>query len=485
MKNKVVCLFILFTFILTSGFGCKTVDVATQEKMKPITLNYWRVFDGEDDFADIIAGYNALHPFVTINYKKLRYDEYEKELIEAFATDRGPDIFSIHNTWIKKYQSKGLIEPMPATIEMAYPIIQGKLKKEVIPELRTTKSITLKEIKNNFVDVVYGDVVIPVKDPSTNTSTEKVFGLPLSLDTLAMFYNKDLFNNAGITAPPAYWNREFQQNVKKLTKQNNKGEIVQSGVALGGSDNVERSTDILSALMMQNGTEMMNDSGQVTFNLRPTKFGDRNYNPGLDALRFYSDFANPAKEVYSWNSSLPNSTDLFAQNKLAIMFGYSYMLPTIKTAAPKLNFSIAPLPQIEGNPEKIGFANYWVETVSRKILTDSTNLALGTDYARQKLDTAWDFLQYATKAENVKSYLDKTNKPTAIKSLVNEQIDDQEIGVFAEQILTAKSWYKGVDANAAEKAMNEMIDNAVADQAPLEEVIENGVQKVQQTILNK
>ena len=133
MKNKIVCLFLLFTFILTSGFGCKTVDVATQEKMKPISLNYWRVFDGEDDFADIIAGYNALHPFVTINYKKLRYDEYEQELIEAFATDRGPDIFSIHNTWIKKYQSKGLIEPMPATIEMAYPIVQGKLKKEVIP----------------------------------------------------------------------------------------------------------------------------------------------------------------------------------------------------------------------------------------------------------------------------------------------------------------------------------------------------------------
>ena len=485
MKNKIVCLFLLFTFILTSGFGCKTVDVATQEKMKPISLNYWRVFDGEDDFADIIAGYNALHPFVTINYKKLRYDEYEQELIEAFATDRGPDIFSIHNTWIKKYQSKGLIEPMPATIEMAYPIVQGKLKKEVIPQLRTSKSITLKEIKNNFVDVVYNDVVVPVTDPATNTSTEKVFGLPLSLDTLAMFYNKDLFNNAGITTPPAYWNRDFQQNVKKLTKQNNKGEIVQSGVALGGSDNIERSTDILSALMMQNGTEMMDSSGRVTFNLRPAKFGDRNYNPGLDALRFYSDFANPAKEVYSWNSSLGNAVDLFAQNKLAIMFGYSYMLPTIKAEAPKLNFSIAPLPQIEGNPEKIGYANYWVETVSKKILSDSANLAQGSSYAKQKFDTAWDFLQYATKAENVKSYLDKTNKPTAIKSLVDEQIDDQEIGVFAEQILTAKSWYKGVDANAAEKAMNEMIDNAVADQAPLEDVIENGVQKVQQTILNQ
>jgi len=297
MKNKIICLFLLFTFILTSGFGCKTVDVKTQEKMKPITLNYWRVWDGPDDFADILTAYSALHPFVTINYKKLRYDEYEQALIEAFATDRGPDIFSIHNTWMRKYQNKGLLEPMPGTITMAYPIVQGTLKKETIPQLSTKKSISLNDIKNNFVDTVYDDVVISVKDQATGITSEKVFGLPLALDTLSMFYNKDLFNNAGITTPPAYWNREFQQNVKKLTKQNNKGEIIQSGVALGGSANIDRSTDILSVLMMQNGTEMMSDSGQVTFNLRPAKFGDRNYNPGLDALRFYSDFANPAKEV--------------------------------------------------------------------------------------------------------------------------------------------------------------------------------------------
>lgn len=484
MKNKLIGFFLLFTLLISSGFGCKGVDKQVQEKMKPITLNYWRVLDEKDDFAEILAGYQALHPFVTINYKKLRLEEYEQELLEAFATDRGPDIFSIHNTWVGKYQGKGLLEPMPETITMAYPVVQGTLKKETIPELRTTKSITLPKIKNNFIDTVYNDVVIPTKNPNTGIVENKVFGLPLALDTLAMFYNKDLFNNAGITAPPKYWNREFQQNVKKLTKQNNKGEIVQSGVALGGSKNIERATDILSVLMMQNGTEMMNDSGQVTFNLRPAKFGDRNYNPGLDALRFYSDFANPAKEVYSWNSSLEGSLEMFTQNKLAIMFGYSYMLPTIKAEAPKLNFAIAPLPQIEGNSETVGFANYWVEAVSKKILTDSTNLAQGSTYAKQKLDTAWDFIQYATAAEQAKYYLNKTKKPTALRSLIEEQIDDSDVGVFAEQILTAKSWYRGADANAAEAAMKDMINDAVIGQKNLVDIIDTGALKVQQTVLN-
>jgi multiple sugar transport system substrate-binding protein len=290
------------------------------------------------------------------------------------------------------------------------------------------------------------------------------------MDTLAMYYNKDLFNNAGITAPPIYWNREFQQDIKKLTKQDNKGQIIQSGVALGGGDNIERSSDILSVLMIQNGTDMMDDNGQVRFHLRPTAFKDRDYSPGLDALRFYTDFSNPAKEVYSWNKTLDNSLDMFIQGKLAIMFGYSYMLQQIRAGAPKLNFSVARLPQIEGNSQNINFANYWVEVVAKK---------------SKYISEAWDFIQFAAKAEQASLYLEKTKKPTALRSLVDAQIESQDIGIFAEQVLTAKSWYKGDDAGAAETIMREMIDEAIADQNKLESIINIGASKVQQTITSK
>ncbi|MDD4901394.1 MAG: extracellular solute-binding protein, partial [Patescibacteria group bacterium] len=199
MKTKTITLSLLFTFLLTSGFGCKIVNQQTQEAMKPITLTYWRVWDGSDDFDEIIKAYKSLHPFITIDYRKLRYEEYEKELLNALAEDRGPDIFSVHNTWIKKYANK--ITPMPANITMAYPVTKGTIKKEVITELRTAKSLSLKDIKNNFIDVVYGDVVGSVLNKETNKYQEKVYGLPLSVDTLAMYYNKDLFNNAGIAQP--------------------------------------------------------------------------------------------------------------------------------------------------------------------------------------------------------------------------------------------------------------------------------------------
>jgi multiple sugar transport system substrate-binding protein len=453
----------IFIFLITSGFGCKMVDKEVQEAMKPITLEYWRVWDGPDAFEEIITAYNQLHPFIKINYKKLRYSEYERELLEAMAEDRGPDILSIHNTWVKKYQN--MLAPMPDTITMAYPVVKGTIKKEVIPELRTKKSLSLGELQNNFVDVVYGDVVYP-EIVEKEVIGERIYALPLSVDTLAMYYNKDLLNNSGIPETPGYWNTAFQQTVKKLTKQDTKGNIIQSGVALGGSTNIERYSDILSVLMMQNGTVMLED-GRVLFHSIPSYLKNDNIFPGLEALRFYTDFANPAKEVYSWNSEMENSLNLFIQGKLALFFGYAYHLPEIKTGAPKLNFGVAKLPQIEGSSRQINFANYWVEGVSKK---------------SEHITEAWDFVQFMTSPEQVKKYLDKVKKPTALRALVNDQAADDDIKVFVEQVLTAKSWYKGDDANAAEIIIGEMIDSMVRGDDKPDNIIKLGAGRVQQTL---
>jgi multiple sugar transport system substrate-binding protein len=463
MKRKIFLLLFIFIFLITSGFGCKMVDKEVQEAMKPITLEYWRVWDGPDAFEEIITAYNQLHPFIKINYKKLRYSEYERELLEAMAEDRGPDIFSIHNTWVKKYQN--MLTPMPDTITMAYPIVKGSIKKEVIPELRTKKSLSLGDLQNNFVDVVYGDVVYP-EIVEKEVVGERIYALPLSVDTLAMYYNKDLLNNSGIPETPSYWNTAFQQTVKKLTKQDTKGNIIQSGVALGGSTNIERYSDILSVLMMQNGTVMLED-GRVLFHSIPSYLKNDNIFPGLEALRFYTDFANPAKEVYSWNSEMENSLNLFIQGKLALFFGYAYHLPEIKTGAPKLNFGVAKLPQIEGSSQQINFANYWVEGVSKK---------------SEHITEAWDFVQFMASSEQVKKYLDKVKKPTALRALVNDQAADDDIKVFVEQVLTAKSWYKGDDANAAEIIIGEMIDSMVRGDDKPDNIIKLGAGRVQQTL---
>ncbi len=467
MRKNLKLLLLVCVFVSFSSLGCKCVPTEVGEKMKSVELDYWRVWDGADTFDAIIAKYEEIHPFVKIKYNLLRYSEYEQKLLEAFASNRAPDMFSIHNTWTRKYQSRGWLAAMPSQITMAYPTVKGTIKKEVVSEIRTEVSPNLNAIKENFVDVVYDDIVIKAKDAKTEEIREYVYGMPMAVDTLIMFINRDLFNNAGITNIPKYWDKEFQQTVRKLTKQDNKGQIIQSGVALGGGENVERSSDILSVLMMQNGTEMMNlENTLVTFGKTPQDFVNEAKNPGEDALRFYTDFANPAKEVYSWNDTMRSSLDLFIRGKVAIMFGYSYMMPQIKAGNPKMNLVITRLPQIEDN-EAVNFANYWVETASSR---------------GEHTETAWDFILFATKAEQALSYLEKTKKLTAIRSVVDFQKQDLEIGPYAEQVLTAKSWYKGNDSNTAEQIMREMIDDVISGKEKVTDSVETASSKVQQTV---
>lgn len=451
---KILNLFLILVFLLTSGFGCKLQDQATKEKMKDITLNYWRVWDDDDSFADIIGDYQVAHPNIKINYRKFRYEEYETELLNALAEDRGPDIFSIPQNWLRSYQPK--IEPMPSQLTMAYSEIKGSIKKEEIITLRTSPTPSLRQIKDLFADSVADDVVL----------RQQVYGLPMSLESLIMFYNKDIFNQSGISQVPTDW-KSFQDAVVKITKIDQNDNIILSGAAMGTGANVENSYDILSVLMMQNGAQMSTALGKPTF-FTPQK-GEK-ISAGQIALQFYTDFASPLKSVYSWNGSMASSAfDTFLAGKTAFTFDYNFQIPIIRSRAPKLNFGIAPIPQIAGNPT-MNFADYWIETVSKK-----------TKYK----DEAWDFVLFATtKSAEAKKFLDKTKRPTALKSLIEKQIEDQDLYASVSQILTAKTWYKGNNPKVAEAAFKEMIDQylAVTDERQIKGVLNIALDKIAQTI---
>ncbi len=453
---------VLLAALVVSGAGCFSASVtAPPASSKPITLTYWRVLDDGDAFDEIISAYRALHPNVTINYRKLRLDEYENALVNALAEDRGPDILSVHNDWMRAYQPKLL--PAPASVKLAFREVQGIQKNQVWVE-KTLPMITPAQVKDQFVDQVGHDVVIkgPASDPKKGI-VDQLWGLPMALDTMVLYYNKDVLNAAGIPTPATTW-AEFQDHVKRLTKYDSQGKLVKPAAGIGTSQNVERSFDLLSLLMMQNGAQMADGNGLPTFNRTPADM-TRDTPPGDEALIFYTDFANPSKEVFTWDDTQPNSYDAFVSGKTAYFFGYAYHLPMIRAQAPKLNFGIANIPQIDP-ANKVNFANYWVEAVSKK-----------TKYP----DVAWDFLQFAAKADQAKTYLAKTGRPTALRSLVNTQLSDPDLGVFASQVLTAKSWYQGANIKATESAFDEMIDTTLAGTPP-ERATDLAAQTIAQTV---
>jgi multiple sugar transport system substrate-binding protein len=418
--------------------------------MQPVQLEWWSVFDDGQNYREIFDAYSDIHSNVSVIFKRLRYEEYNEELLRAFAEGRGPDIISIHNTWIPEYQT--LIQPMPESTSLVFIETRGTLKKEQVPVMRETPTLTVRQLRDQFVDVVVDDVVKPYQENQTGAAENRIWGLPSSVDSLALFYNKDLLNGAGIPEPPKTW-KEFQDAVKKLTRIDASGNIVQSGAALGTANNVERATDLLSVIMMQNGTEMANSStGAATF--ADVSRGSSSEPEAVAAVRFYTDFANPIKEVYTWNDNQPSSFDAFANGTTAFFFGYSYHTPLLQARNPKLNFDVAKLPQIGGS-RVVNYASYWVHTVAK---------------SSKHADEAWDLIQFATKKEQAEKYLATAERPTALRELINAQIENSDMSVFASQTLTAKSWYKGRDAGAAETALLDLIDNALSASKLIDEL---------------
>lgn len=459
---------LIFSFLIISGLGCKQgLTTEQQNAIKPVTLNYWRVLDDSDSFGEIISAYQALHPNITINYRKLRIEEFETELLNALAEDRGPDMFSIQNDWIRKYQSK--IYPLPATVKEAFQSMQGTLQKQLVVDIKTVTTPSVKNIQDRYIAAVADNVIIPTPDPATGKINKLIYGLPLSVDTLALYYNKDMLDQAGIAEAPKTWT-DFQKDVIAITKIDQQNNILRAGAALGTSKNVDRAGDILSVLMMQNGVQMTSDNGYPTFNQTPAGWSGGSP-PADQALQFYTDFAQPTKQVYSWNSNMPNSLDAFTRGQAAFYIGYGYNQAFIKARAPKLNYNVVSLPQI--NPEHpVNFGLFWNETVSKKTKSP---------------DEAWGFLVFASDPKNVVKYLNKTGKTTALRELIPTQMQNSDLAVFANQLLTAKTWYKGKDAVIADKYFTTMIDtvldkSSLNDPAAYRKAVENAAAQVSQTM---
>lgn len=446
-------------FMLGAGCGGGSQPQNDAEKVK---LIYWRVFDGDDAFDEIIDAYRAQHPYVSIDYRVLRFEEYEEELIKALAKGEGPDIFTVHNTQMNEY--KDLLLPMPASVTTKYLETVGSVRKETVLTTKESALPSQRSIKEDFVDVVAADVILPYQSNEDTPEEDRVFGLPLSVDTLALYYNKDLFDAAGIAQAPTTW-EEFQKNVIALTRYASDGSVLQSGASLGTTQNIDRASDIIQVLMLQNGTSMIDDRGRVAFNAIPNDVASGVF-PGLDAVRFFTDFANPVKETYTWNADFTTNVDAFASGQTAMMLGYSYHFPIIQAASPTADIGVALLPQIGGGAKKVNFANYWIESVSKD-----------TKHPNE----AWDFVVFATSAEHVLSYLEETQKPTALRELIDEQIENEILNPFVEQILTAESWYYGNNVKAMDAALEDLADEVLSGNREAEDAINDAAKVVAQT----
>lgn len=388
-------------------------------------LEFWGLFDGIDIWRPIFDAYKKDNPNITFNYVQMNPATYERDFIEALASGKTPDIIMIHSSWLPKHGNK--ISVLPASL------------------------MTLKEFQETFPDAAVTNFV----------AKNQIYALPVWTDVLAMFYNKDLFNTAGIATPPKTWD-EFIKVIQKLSSKDKFGNLTKSGAALGAADNINHSTDILSLLMMQVGTKMTSDDGMGAAFDQSVRVGGESFLPGESALRFYTDFASPKSTVYSWNSNQRNSLDAFISGQTAIVFDYALTVPEIKKKAPNLKLGIAKIPQPTGATKAVNYASYWGYTVP---------------LSSKNSEAAWKFLVYLTR-KDINSYFANTVlRPGARRDVISEEQTSPDLGVFAEEMLSAASWYQA-DPAEIEKIFKEMINMVILRGEKPADVLSDAAAKV-------
>jgi multiple sugar transport system substrate-binding protein len=217
---------------------------------------------------------------------------------------------------------------------------------------------------------MFKDVLAPVPQTIYSTSDyEKTFypttkhdlkvgnnyvGIPLEIDTLALFINTDMFQAAGLQTPKTWL--DVRTAAKALTVTDKAtGQIQTAGAALGTYDNVDGAADIVSLMMLQNN---------VNFAAINKSVGADGRNLGEDVLAFYTQFSTDQRV---WSNDLDPSTLAFAKGRAGMYIGYSWRIFDIKALNPSLKFTIVPVPQVsETTPNKLTYASYWAEGVSKK-----------------------------------------------------------------------------------------------------------------------
>jgi len=456
----IICFFVVAIFV----FGTKE----KKSESYSMKLDVWGVFDNSNDYNSIFSEYEELNPHIdNIAYKKFTIDRYREDLLNALAADKGPDIFMIKNTWLPDFKDKIVA---------------------VSPQI-----ITEKEFGENFVEVVSHDA----KDE------HDIYAVPLFVDSLALYYNKDIFNSVGIISPPTTW-EELSEDVKLITRYDDESnEIIQSGIALGTAKNVNSATDILTVLMMQGGAEMSNN-GMANFN-RMVAVDNQSISPAERALRYYTQFGKITNSrLYTWNDNQHYSIDAFAEGQTAMMINYSWHRNTLKLKNEKLNFAIAPLPQNKATKKKtykLNYANYWMFVVAKD--KDLSNANLQEDKIettnKMRIHEAWQFLKtitfpvqngvtlidavdgsvrkYDSNIDYTEEYLKLTKKPAARLDLIEKQKEDVELAPFAMGNLIARSWYHP-NADAVERVLGDMITKVNTEAVSINDILDLAVQRI-------
>ncbi|WP_165000763.1 ABC transporter substrate-binding protein [Xylanivirga thermophila] len=385
MKKKVLSILLVLTMVLGLFAGCgkkdddkdassgQQKDVVEdskkdegkegkkEDKKEPVTLKMWCNWpesnDEDSQFQYVKKAaqkYMDLNPHVTI---EVTGNSTMDKVLAALTGGQGPDVFD--NLWpnIATWGEKGAL-------------------------------LDLTDYVNNDAEFKKDDVLPAAWNLSTYKDT--IYGIPYTLASSELYYNKKLLKEAGYDNPPETM-EELVEMADKLTKVNDKGEIEQ----LGFLPDYPWLDNVLWPVTF--GAEWIDkDANKITFDSPDMAAA---YQWQVDIYKKYG-----VEELSKFKSGFgKDAQSPFLTGDLAMCFFPEGMIGMVAKYAPDLDYGIANIPYPADKPDLKGS----MFVTSRVYCINSKS---------KNPDAAWDFLAFWANEDNMKEWSNGQQKKGALVS---------------------------------------------------------------------
>ena len=351
----------------------------------------------------------AKKEYEVVTYVEKDIRNFDSDLLNALAENRGPDIIFISH--------EKLVQ----------------LRKKIVPV--SYESFPRRDFQNLYID---GAEIFALQDG--------VYAYPIAIDPMVMFYNRDLLATKNIINPPATWESVVNDIIPTMVERDYSRNIIRSPLAFGEYRNINNGFGVLSMLLLQGGSALVteqNNSYQLLLNTTPAQTGK----PLENALTFYTNFASPSNPLYSWNRALNLDRDEFLQEKLVLYFGKGSEGPALAAQNPNLNFDVAEVPQGAQATVRRTYASFY----GLALLKSSPNKN-GAFTVLQELGTANQALVLAN----------ALNMAPAHRSTLNAGSNDQYGRITYRSSIVARGWLNP-DPSRTNDIFTQMVEDVLSN----------------------
>jgi sn-glycerol 3-phosphate transport system substrate-binding protein len=250
------------------------------------------------------------------------------------------------------------------------PIYSGSYQESIAKALTAVKSgdppVTSILLSTDMFTLIDEDAIVPFNDlirtpddqawvksfyPAFMENSQtggKIWGIPFQRSTIVLYYNKEMFKEAGLdpNRPPQNW-KEQVEYAQKLTKRDAAGKVTQWGLQIPSSGFPYW---LFQALAIQAGQQLMNEAGTEVYYDKPGT---------IEGLQYWVDLVNKFKVhpegIVEWGTT-PRD---FFERKVAMMWTTTGNLTNVKNNA-KFDFGVAMLPAGKQPGSPTGGGNFYI-----------------------------------------------------------------------------------------------------------------------------